>query len=545
MEGEMPRYDNKRLQQAQLLMDSVLADVNDVDSLQLDSVTELADKVSALDAEAGSRAVLDVRKTLLDCIKAYEHEHGKKPSADLIAMALDQANLELDSITSSAASSHGHEARSLKPNQPLIAIRAIFAAAMPFAHYLPAQESGEAPFIIVSHEAGAKTGMYDKNESINGVAGGSNYISSARQHVLESGDRTVFKGKITPVMTDFLHCDQDVEAIPLYEARTQIVINGLAIATSHKSNSGTTETASGVAVLGDKSISFTAQVNVKTGEVTVTFAEAVPENTHVMARAFLNVEDHKFRDYTPEIITRAQKYVMFATPYRSKVIATPEAINQFKNEIGIDPAFEGTVAIRMQKGQEDLYNMLERLNVIGQLHHPHTANFNWKELGKRKSVEDIVRDVLLPKLSQISQEIANANGSHGISHIYVGERMRALFVAMGTDFFEASQVVARAGSYRLGRLAGLYEVYYTPRGIQKVEGAERMLLIAANANNPSFNPVIVGEVSAPMIKQVSATPNSPDEGYWVTGKGFIENNPVPIYAASVSTLDVINTEETE
>lgn len=538
----MPKLTIKE-RQAQKLMRSLLTDGVCDNTLQLDSVTGLGDQLHTFSKEAGNATV---HQAVLDGINDYKKLHGVEPEAAVVAVALDHAQIMLDEAVAGANSLNSNS-RALVPQNVQVAIRAMIGGAVPFAHYASADKNtGEASVILVSHNAGKNIGGYGVNASLDGVGGGEVYIHTDRSHRLSSEDNTTFTGKITPVMTGIEECDQSATAHPLYPARTQILVNGLRIATTQKGTNS--ETAAGAVRLGDKDYGFTAKVDITTGEVTVTFDEAVPENTAVTARGFLNLESQEPKYDAPSVIIDAQKYSMFAKSYRSHVVVTPEAKVQFETEIGIDPAFEGTMAIRQQFAQETLYSCLNSLSVIGQYQNPNVFNFDWQSQGVEKTQSQIAVE-LVGQISKISQTMANQNGSHGVSHIYVGETMRAVFLSMPREYFEPSGLEARPGSYRLGRLAGLYEVYYTPKGIIKnkakdIDGkliADRMLLIGASSANPAFNPVILGEVSAPKFTPIAATEDSPNQGYWVTGKAFKEQNPINMYASSVAVVDVLNT----
>lgn len=538
----MPKLTQKE-RQAKQLMRSLLTDGVSDNTLQLDSVSGMGDKLKSFSEKAGNATI---HQAVLDGINDFKKLHGKEPEPAVVAVALDHAQIFLDE-TVAEANSLSSNSRALVPQNVQIAIRAMIGGAVPFAHYASSDKNtGEAPIILISHNAGKKTGGYVPNASLDGVGGGEVYIHSDRSHRLSSSDQTEFTGKITPVVTGVEQCDQAATAHPLYPARTQILVNGLRVATTQKGS--TTETAAGAVNLGGKDYSFTAKVNITSGEVTVTFDEAVPENTAVTARGFLNLETTDVPYDAPSVVVDAQKFVLYAKNYRSQVVVTPEAKVQFETEIGIDPAFEGTMAIRQQFAQETLYSCLNSLSVIGQFQNPNVFNFDWQTQGVEKTQSQIALE-LIGQISKISQKMANQNGSHGISHIYVGDTMRAIFLSMSREYFEPSGLEARPGAYRLGRLAGQYEVYYTPKGIvqntaKDIGGkviADRMLLIGASTTNPTFNPIILGEVSAPKFTPIAATENSPNQGYWVTGKAFKEQNPINMYAASVAVVDVLNT----
>lgn len=533
----MPEQHN--IQQVEMLMDSVLNTEKEKggEVLVIDSVSEMGDKLHSLNKDM---SVNTIHQTILDSIHHYEKEHGTKPSSSLIAIALDHANILLDDATS--GTSQASAVPAFLPMQPMLAIRAIVSGAIPFAHHIQADKvTGQASLIIVEHQTGSKTGRYSEGSSLNGINSGDNYLLAERTHKLSSSDNTTFTGKITPIQTSHNECDQSVTAHPLYSKTTQIYICGLLVATS----SGRTEEEgfTGVYTFAGEKVPFSGTVNTTTGEVSVKFAKAVPANTLVEARGFLNFEAKQNKSVAPSVITQATRYEFTAKSYRSQVVVTPEAKAQFAKEIGIDPAFEGTMAIRNQFSLEVLYRSLRRLSVLGQFTQQATFDFDWDRQGLRKNVDQILLN-LLYLINKESQTMANRNGSHGVSHIYVGDTMRSLLLSLGSDFFEPSGLVARPGPYRLGRLGGMYEVYYTPKGILTTEEqapkSERLLLIGANPANPAFNPLILGEAVAPTIEQVGATTQTPDTGYWVTGKNFVEQNPVDIFAQSVAVVDVTN-----
>lgn len=481
-----------------------------------------------------------VKQAILDGIEDYKRMHGVEPSVEVVTSAVRQGKFYLDDILSGepSANSQASNSRALVPRDAIISIRAAIMSSIPFAHYLPADTRGEAKFILVTHSSGNKCGMYKADTLLDGLAGGDVFIRSDRTHKMESSDQATYTGKITPIMTSLDTCDQAAQPHPLYSARSELIVNGIVVATSQMSTSEK-DNFSGVFSLHDKEISITsATINIKTGEATVTFNPALEANDEVKVRGYLNVEANSANYSSPEIKTDTFTRSLWATPYRAKVVVTPEALSQFQNEIGVDPKFEGIMVARSLLSQENLYKALSDGCEIGK-HNGLSATFdyNWSEAGKNKSTAEITAE-LLAMIGKISQDMANTNGSHGVSHIYVDEKVRAILLALDPKYFVPSGIEDRAGAYRLGRLAGKYEVYYTPKGLRT---GTNMLLIGANASNSAFNPVIIGDATPPQIQPANPTVDSPNSGSWLLGKAFLSQNPYSDYAKSYASITVTNT----
>lgn len=529
--------------EAQDILNAVLQagrDNIDAVDLTLDSVDSIHDQLVAVSPAEDQLGMSQIYRAVLDGALDYQKQHGSLPDAGVVASALDQASLMLDDAVN-AIEGQAHSPNAFVPMKPIIAIRSMIATAIPFAVPITAdRQSGEGSIIIVSHHAAAKTGMYTEGASLNGVEGGYTFISPERTHKLaKESDNVTYKGKITLIQTKLDECDQSATVCPLYQDSTQIYINGLLATTT--AGKGDNETASTIFELGGKNYTINATVNIKTGEVEVKTSEAFPENTDVTVTAYLNVEADEYK--TPSVRVHGEQYKFKARNYRSNVVVNPEAARQFADEIGIDPAFEGTFAIRNQLQQEALFSILHNLSKIGSYVNNRQFNFDWSEQGKYKNQRTIAEE-LMGQIEAASKQMARDNGSHGVSHLYVGERLASIISSFGEEFFEASGLNARGTVYRIGRLkTSNIEVYYTPKGISNQsapEKSERILLIGANVANPAFNPVVIGEVSAPNVEQISATKDSPNKGYWVTGRRIVAQNPVKRYASSVAVIDCIN-----
>jgi hypothetical protein len=102
-------------------------------------------------------------------------------------------------------------------------------------------------------------------------------------------------------------------------------------------------------------------------------------------------------------------------------------------------------------------------------------------------------------LGSADQDMANATMDHGITHLYVGKWLAAQFMSMGRDLFEPSGVVARPGIYRVGRLFGKYDVYYTPKGGpgENAGLTTSTMLAVGRSTQVARCPLVLGDAVAP------------------------------------------------
>lgn len=504
--------------------------LDDANSTEYGATTEVVDKMGALGIDHANTVL---HQAILDGIGIYEKQHNTSPSDDVINGALHHANLILDEATRTAISSTS-EHKAMKAMEATIAIQTMLAGAIPFGYYLTAnQTTGEAQHIIVSHQTGAEGGMYKKGDSIDGVAGGGIYISTDRVTTLtKNGSNTkLYEGTVKLGLKDFSTADTTSNPHALLRGRTQILVNGLVVATAIKGKTTDDTFTSSVTLAGEEN-TFTGTINTNTGAVNITFNKDLPEGTTVNARGYLNLEEVGAGHFkTPEIVTTAERYSIYASSYRAKIICSPEARAQFETELGIDPAFEGTMSARLMLSQENLYKTLNEACIIGK--GVNKSAFAFSSTGM-KTLSEQASD-FLTVVSKASQKMAEINGSHGISHIYVNDKTRAIIESFSSDYFKSSELPAQPSAYRLGRLANKYEVYYSPKGLDV-----DMLLIGASSQNPAFNPFLFGDVGAPKITPASASSTDANSGYWVTGKAFSQQNPCNKYASSCAVITLTN-----
>ncbi len=437
-------------------------------------------------------------RAILDSCASYEAANGCETPADVIEQALHNAfastpeGRKLDAVATSAHS----ENLSLQPNRAVVAIVTAITEGIPFAHYLPADiGSGEAKLAIMTHRAGLATGSYDVDSIMDGIASGDPYVTSARIHSMYPDAQGKIECKLTAKLEARNKCDQSADGVQLLRGRTIGYVNGFPCIFENANSSSTgASPMSGTAVVGGTAYAIAGTVNPDTGEVSLSSTPALPSSAAVKIEGFIDFE--RAPDLTPSVNAHVATFPLFANPWRSKTRQTIDARNQMSNELGLDPQSECMVAIQNQFANERYYDVLQKGFDLAQ---NNTETFDY---AKARQFQDQTRAAVWKDVSYLlgvlSQRMAEETMNHGITHLYVGKRIAAQLRGMTNDVFQSSGITERPGIYRVGRLFGAYEVYYTPKIITETE-SEAEILCTGRATNVAQNPVVLGDAVAPMM----------------------------------------------
>lgn len=468
-------------------------------------------------------------KALFDGANAYEREHGMRPTGDVLLAALDQGR----SIYDSATNSH-HDQISLTPNAPVVAILGALAEACPFAGYLPADRgSNEARLIIVSHQAGSSWGGYTQGDLMDGIKQGSSYLGSARTMDLAAPNNTLAYNYA------FLAQATAGAALNLLRGRAIIYVNGM-IAAQEVEN-GPSSAASvpvvGGITLSGVSYALTGTVQPNLGIVSVTPTPAFPNGTVVTCEAFVDYEQDA--SVTPRMAVNATVYKLFASPFRGIYQVTPESRSQFANEVGVDAGAEAMMAVRGQFAMERHYNALAKVKMIGKFNNNWTYDFQYATQILQKTRAQIWQD-FAAVIGMASQKMAEDTADHGITHLYVGKAVAAQFRSMDATLFAPSGITDRPGIFRLGRLFGMYEVYYSPNIINEAaDGSTSEILCVGRSTQTARCPIIMGDAQAPMFEPLGTT-EALKSGYGFTSRCFNSVNPHQMSSKGAALITVIN-----
>lgn len=487
---------------------------------------------SASDKEADG-----ILRAVLDGANAYQAAHGQEIPADVLEQAFHSAYSTTPEAQKAALDSVGNSlqsAQSYQSNRAIVAILTTTTEAIPFVHYLPADiKSNQAKLAILEHVTGSAAGSYAEGGLLDGAHSGDRFISSARDHVLTHGVAGALSGKITAIQKTPDTCDPAGTVAKLVRGATIIYVNGLKAAQEVSSKSVNSPIAGSV-VIADVTYAISGAVNTDTGEITLAVAPALPTTVEVLAEAFIDYERQE--DLTPTIITSVETFDLFANSWRALTHQSIDSRTQMSNELGLDSYSEGVIAIQAQFANERHYDVLRKARRVAVCNRE-TFNFNWAGAGDFKVRSDIWRD-FSSVLGAVSQKMALLTMNHGVTHLYVGEKVAAQMQGLPADILQASGITARPGIYRVGRLFGKYDVYYTPRGVnEEAEGAE--ILCVGQATDVTRNAFILGDAVAPTVIPL-ATNSDLKAGAGYYARNFTAVNPHKHSAQGAALITVTN-----
>jgi len=470
-----------------------------------------------------------VNKAILDGCAIYEKNHGCEAPADVVEQAIHSAfattrtaEKKFSLPTLDSANSLHADNESLQPNRAVVAILTTIAEAIPFAHYLPADiGSNEAKLAILSHTAGVASGSYAQGAILDGVDCGDPYITSARVHTANPDAQGKITGKITKVQITPDTCLPLAGDLKLMRGRTQVYVNGFHAAREVAGPSGSGESViSGKVVLAGTEYVIGGSINTDTGVFALTTTPAMPAAAIVTVKGFIDFE--RDPDLTPSIISNVETFKLFANPWRVTTHVTPDARTQMSNELGLDPFSESIVAIQSQFALERHYEVLRMGMRIAK---NYQRTFDWfasRHYQNAANRANVWQDLAYP-LGDLSQEMANNTIDHGITHLYVGKRVAAQLFGLDVPNFAASGVPARPSIYRLGRLFGRYEVYYTPKIVEETEDTAQILCVG-RGTNVTRNPIVLGEAVPPSVMELGVLRDMKrNAGFYA--RNFTEVNP--------------------
>lgn len=449
--------------------------------------------------EAGDKAPLIVR-ALFDSVGAYEKAHGINVPADIVNQAIHAAygktieakkKYSLDSASNDHADNLG-----LAPSKAVVAIFSAMSEAIPFAHYLPADiGSNEARLAIMNHQAGSLAGGYTQGAIMDGAESGRSYLSSSRVHTCAVNATTgAITGKLTNVQTTSETCNQSLTGIKLLRGRSMLYINGMIAAKEVDSTgSGASVVTGKITLLGVEYV-VSGTINTDTGEIALGTAPALPATATALVEGFVDFE--RQTDLIPSIITAVNVFSLYAKPWRAVTSATIDSRTQMSNELGLDPASEGVIAINTQFANERHYDVLRKAMRVS-MNNVADMDFNWVARSQQLNLAQVWQD-FSAVVGQLSQKMAIDTMNHGITHLYVGPKVASQLMGMDAASFMGSGLSDRPNIYRIGTLFGRYEVYFAPNLLAETATSAQVLCIG-RATDVTRNPFILGDAVSPTV----------------------------------------------
>ena len=495
-----------------------------------------------LDSIEDEKAKGRVVQAVFDGIELYREAHGVAPSADVIEASLSQAlavsdgsrdirlpgGLTLDGV----GSTFHHDPISAQPNRLVVAITSALAEAMPFAAYLPADiGSNESLLGIVSHETGSTFGDYDTGALLDGVNTGGVYAASERRVPLTlAGDRLTATGGIVTRTGG-------ATKPKLLRGRSQVFVNGFPAAAENPvaaKGAATNSPISGTVYIGGTAYTVGGTVAPDTADFSLTFNPALPAGSVVEAEGYIDYE--KQPELAPKIVTRVTTYSLYAKAWRILMDQTIDSQTQYNNEIGMDLLSESLMAARNQIAMERHYGALRKLIALAR---PLSKeyNFDYPTQIAQKTRAQIWTD-FSAIIGVVDQDMAERTMDHGITHLYVGKNVKAQFESLPAELWQGSGLTARPGIYRIGRLFGRYEVYYTPKEIVDNEGQTQILCIGRSPQVARC-PLVMGDAVPPTIIPLAVNADL-KRGQAIYARNFTDVNPHQPSAMGVALINVTN-----
>jgi hypothetical protein len=287
---------------------------------------------------------------------------------------------------------------------------------------------------------------------------------------------------------------QGGDTVKLVRGRSLVYVNGVLAAREVDTTGVGNSSVSGNITLSGTNYSIGGTINTDTGVYALTSTPALPVTVPVFVEGFIDYE--RAPELTPSIISAVETYKLHAKPWRVTTFQTIDSRTQMANELGLDPYSESVLAIQAQFANERHYEVLAKARRLAASNQSEYA-FNYATRSAQMNRSQIWQD-FGAILGAVSQQMALDTMNHGITHLYVGKTIAAQFMALPREVFEPSGVAERPCIFRIGRLFGRYEVYYTPKGVTETASSGQVLCIG-RATDVTRNPFILGDAVPPTV----------------------------------------------
>ncbi len=483
-----------------------------LDSVKNEAGVQLPEAFEKLLSDVSDKDTVRILDSVARGVSIFQAEHGCLPTGDLLEAALQQGKSAfmcigengkslLDGVSNSASSSHS-DPTSLQPNRAVVAILSTMAEAVPFASYLPVDiGSNQAKLAILTHVAGSTYGDYVAGATMDGIAGGMVFASSTRQARIVHSGAAPYTTRLTQtnLANDPGKCDPNGTGVPLLRGRTIVYVQGQVAAIDSPSGSGATSALSGTVTVTNpvdgNPITYTIAGNVTLANGAVSLTSVTPDFTAGTSVIVEGVVDYEVSPaLIPSVGVRADTFDIMANPWRVMTTATIDTVTQMRNELGLDANSEALMAMRSQISAERHYNALGKVYELG-LGTQKSVDFQWAARSPQLVRAQIWQD-LQAELGVVDQIMAENTMDHGITHLYVGKFLASIMQSLPPEMFVSSGLSARPGIYRVGRLFGKYEVYYSPR-VASETATTATIVAVGRGTNVAQCPVVLGDAVSP------------------------------------------------
>ena len=478
----------------------------------------------------------NIMRALVSGINEYERQHGVNVPPDVVELALHNGAAAFDSVTTGSAASLASDPGSLVPMSAIVSIYTTLTAAIPFAHYVPAdRKSREARIGLMKNSAGTKTGRYNQGDSIDGVKSGKEYMGQIRTNKTLAADgsgKSDLTGKITKDMTARDVCDQSGDDVVLRKGRTRVLFKGRPVAVELNKDKTGSSAVGGSFSEGDTEYAVGGNINNQTGEYALTVTPIIAAGTEFVVEASLDFEANK--ELIPRLQTNVDIKPVFADSWTAYGSTSRESMVQMQDELGIDPHQALMIAVNAQYSNERFRALI---NYALRLAQSNVSSFNLDYNGRKAnmSLKEMWRD-LFPVISAASQAMAERTNMNGVTHAIIGPKLLPYIESLPSDLFVKSGESKRPGIYRIGRFTDGIEVYYSPDDLAETNTSAEMLLIG-RAPEVARSAFIVGDVSSPVMEALGKD-KSLEEGVAFHAVNFTGINPHEETLESVAMINI-------
>ena len=479
-----------------------------------------------------------VFKATMDGIEAYTAAHGRAPTGDVVENALrtsltvisqehrNKAGLAatFDDATSTASGSP------MQSNRAQVAVYQSIVGAVPFAGYIPMGDGLQGKLIIVKHEAATTSGSYLAGENMDGMNINKPFMSSIRRITLDADGKGNFKYAI-----------DDAAGSPVYASGIDVFVDGVPAGSSvmNTSNSAATSSIVGNITKNGTVYTVSGQVTTLTGDVSVAFTPALPAACTVEASAILNYEHQSMKERRPMVQTAAYSFDFRAHYMSGNYRITQEAKIQFAAETRIDAGTEAMYQLRAKSNAERHAESLRAMYAIAR---GYVTTFNFDSVNRQtqRSRVDIWTDAIFPIAAADADMVTRTQG-FGIAMLYVGKKGKSEIISLPPTLFTPSGLPSSNGIYRLGKLYGMWDVYYDAGVVINETSSAIELLAIGRSDQTARNPMIFGDVAGATVIPLAAG-NAQEEGYGYFQAIATRVNPHTDSAVGAALIQLTNFE---
>ncbi|TDR30337.1 hypothetical protein [Hydromonas duriensis] len=451
-----------------------------------------------------------VYKATMDGIDAFTKAHGRVPTGDVIENAL-RTSLNVvsqehrtksgilatyDDATSTASGSP------MQSNRAQVAVYQSIVGAVPFAGYIPMGDGLQGKLIIVKHEAASTSGAYMAGENMDGMNINKPFMSSTRRITLDVDGKGLFR-----------YSDSDKTGAPIYASGVDVFIDGVPAGGTVMNAANNVAKASllgNITLANGINYAITGYATPLTGEIAVTVTPALPKGAVLEAAAILNYEHASMKEKRPMVQTAAYSFDFRAHYMSGNYRLTQEAKVQFQSETRIDAGTEAMYQLRAKSNAERHAESLKAMYAIAK---GYTTTFDFMAVTRQmqRSRADIWSDAIFPIAAADADMVERTQG-FGISVLYVGKKGKSDIMSLPSTLFTPSGLPSSNGIYRLGKLYGLWDVYYDAGVVIKETDNAIEILAIGRSDQIARNPMIFGDVAGATVTPLAAG-NPQEEGY--------------------------------